>query len=80
MRFGSTNSLLSSVANRIDDLSDTISIIQFVDFSNKFLIDQERRSMENNTLTQMSGTISHEMRNPLNAIINNAEAVYAYME
>jgi hypothetical protein len=50
----------------------------FSDISQKILYDTSKA--EGDLLSLINSTISHEMRNPLNSIINQCKIIYAYLQ
>jgi hypothetical protein len=61
-----------------DTLNDSESyMLCFSDISQKILYDTSKA--EGELLSLINSTISHEMRNPLNSIINQCKIIYAYL-
>lgn len=65
------------ILNQDSSLSNQI-MLSIVDISQKILFDNKKA--ENEMLTLINSTISHEMRNPLNAIINQSYIQDLYMK
>ena len=51
-------------------------MIQMIDISDKILYNEAKA--EKKFLTLMNATVSHELRNPLNSLINGIENMYSY--
>ena len=71
--FKINKSKVEAVATGHDLSSGKKTMICFIDISQKILYDTSKA--EGELLSLINSTISHEMRNPLNSIINNCKIV-----